>query len=182
MARSVVAWHLVLIMGCSWMWVLLHLVHSAPNLVQDSEVVADLSRSPVQSARPPPQAQVPPSERIHLGPFQDKAQRTAVHGIFKAWPTLATETGAEGSIELGLGGGKGIKRRRSEWAGGDARYVKFTMYKENMESQVGGKGMREGMCMGILALGLCSVKVPTLTEVEEVPTLSTAPECGKGLT
>ncbi|KAL6778573.1 hypothetical protein ACKKBF_B15330 [Auxenochlorella protothecoides x Auxenochlorella symbiontica] len=78
---------------------------------------------------------VPPSERIHLGPFQDKAQRTAVHGIFKAWPTLATETGAEGSIELGLGGGKGIKRRRSEWAGGDARYVKFTMYKENMESQ-----------------------------------------------
>lgn len=84
--------------------------------------------------------QASPSQRVTLGRFEDKQVRGAVHAVFKAWPSLATETAADNAIVLGLGGGKGIKRRRSDWAGGAARYLKFTLSKENMESQVGRGG------------------------------------------
>lgn len=89
--------------------------------------------------------QASPSQRVTLGRFEDKQVRGAVHAVFKAWPSLATETAADNAIVLGLGGGKGIKRRRSDWAGGAARYLKFTLSKENMESQVGRGG---GGCPG----------------------------------
>ncbi|KAK2076832.1 hypothetical protein QBZ16_005058 [Prototheca wickerhamii] len=76
------------------------------------------------------------TERVDLGTFESKEQRSAVHGVFKQWSTLATETGPEGAIQIGLGGGRrGIKRRRGDWPGGAHRYVRFTLYKENADTQ-----------------------------------------------
>lgn len=128
-----------------------------------------------------PRAQAAPQERVRLGPFSDKSQRTAVHGIFKAWSSLGTETGADGCIELGLGGGKGIKRRRSEWAGGEARYVKFTLCKENMESQVGASFrvwrwvvMKGSIQVDAYGLCACHMRLPALVKMGQSPPMPAA--------
>lgn len=84
---------------------------------------------------------------VVLGPVADKDLRRQLHQLFKELPwapplqttTTASVGGAMTCIQLAVGSGQrtGAKRKWREddaWEGGSHRYVRFALYKENMDT------------------------------------------------